>query len=306
MKNKAFLALYLASSVALATNPPGGNGGGSNPQPVPPGNGANFPGSSGGFGPGGGAGFPGGGNPPPNNGGGGIGGTPPPGIPPGGSPGQPPVVRPINVQANARAIGQGGAGGQAVVNNYGGYGAGAYPANQRIEYVNVPSLGAMYTPGVNPCTMSFSGQGVGMGGGGGITTPFYSLPCHFQELAKTNASIGVAAVNIGAVSAPGIPANNAVVAAGQNAVVDALDLLAGTDVNLYLLRKAQGRTPPIRPDRGFMDSFPGGLMDQHVLPDSNYVKPVANKAPAYVPPPIPDSRADNPKYDRFQEQEMLK
>ena len=125
-----------------------------------------------------------------------------------------------------------------------------------------------------------------------------------MELAKTNASIGVAAVNIGAVSAPGLAPNLSVVAAGQNAVMDSMDLLAGTDINLYLLRKAQGRQPPIRPDRGLMDSFPGGLIGQHVIA-SEYVQPRRQ-----LPPPhdygIPDTRHDNRAIDKAFDEQMRK
>ena len=202
----------------------------------------------------------------------------------------------VQNSTNASATGQGGSNSLVIQGQ---------PANQRIEYVNTPSLGAMYTPGVNPCTMSFSGQAVGPGTGAGATIPFMALGCHFMELAKTNASIGVAAVNIGAVSAPGLAPNLAVVAAGQNAVMDAMDLLAGTDINLYLLRKAQGRVPPIRPDRGFLDNLPGGLIDQHVLPTEGYQLPR---------PPIqhhdygniPESRNDTPVYDQYHKREMMK
>jgi hypothetical protein len=205
-------------------------------------------------------------------------------------------------QAGAKATASGtggtatGTGGAAQANYYGS----DIPANQTLRIENTPGLGAMYTPGVNPCTMSFSGQAVGPGTGAGATVPFYSLPCHFQELAKTTASIGVAAVNVGAIGAP----DQAVVAAGRNAVVDALDLLAGTDVNLYLLRKAQGRTPPIRPDRDLMDNLPGGLIDRHVIP-AEY-QPPRPEIKHHDYGHIPDSRKDNQAIDNRFKEEMEK
>lgn len=178
------------------------------------------------------------------------------------------------------------------------------PANQQIEYVTVPGLGTQFIPPAVNCYPAAAAQGVGMGGGGSVTASFYSLPCHFMSLANTNASIGVAAVNAGAVTAPGVGPNLAVMAAGQEAVLDSLDLLAGTDPNLYLLRKAKGRTPPIRPDRRLSDSWLGGLVDQHVLPNGEYQPP--RPAPVHTHYDVPDSRDDNPGFDAVQKDRMMK
>lgn len=169
------------------------------------------------------------------------------------------------------------------------------PGRQVIE--STPGLGAMYTPMTSDCYIAVSGQGTGMTVGVGATVPILALPCHFRNLAKDTASIGVAMYNTGSPEA---------MQEGRETVSDGIDMIECTDVNMYLIRKAKGRRPcPVMPDRGISDIAAGGMIDEHVIPTPGYStpKPVAATPPPvyYQPPPSP-----NPALDNIYENQMRK
>ena len=197
----------------------------------------------------------------------------------------------VQNRVDAKAVGTGtGYGGNSSLVIEGA------PANQTIRYINTPGLGLQYTPPSSQCYPSWSAGAVAPEVGAQATFPVRcAYHAHWMELANSYTAIGVAAVNTGLVSTDSIPANAAQVAAGQAAILTSLDLLAGTDINLYLLRKAQGNAPRIRPDLDIRDNLLGGMTQLHVEPSPDYVapRPVVYHAPAYVPPSPPDKALDN-------------
>lgn len=148
-----------------------------NPQPITPApnGGANFPGSSGGFGPGGG--IP---RPPIIPPGGGSGGTPPPGTPPIMPPPRPVPITgdPVSIaRANARA----NANVRNVVNINGAGGGGGgvnirYP--QQAPGVAVSGYGS-FSP--SSCLGSVGLGGSGPGASGTLLFPWESDPCNTRQ-----------------------------------------------------------------------------------------------------------------------------
>lgn len=158
-------------------------------------------------------------------------------------------------------------------NNYAGSSAGATnagnsqninfsgsPSRQAIE--TTPGLGAQFIPSAGyPCYPGWGAQAVTTGVGAGMTASTLSYPCHTQEMAKTQASIGVAAFNAGLVDQ------------GRAEIINALDLIACSNRDTYLLRKAKRQPCPIRPDYDLRDELLGGPARQTVEIVSGYSPP---------------------------------
>lgn len=156
------------------------------------------------------------------------------------------------------------AGAQAIVGGGRNVLSISSPSYQTIA--STPGLAA-FTPHASECYPSASAGAVNPGVGAQMTAPFRSIPCHFDNMGKTLGGLAVASHNIG------------MEGFAQQTMQNAVFIVVGTDLSAYTLYKAQGIDLPIAPDRRIPEDWMlGGMMDNHVVPNTNY-RPVVWRKP---------------------------